>query len=639
MAKIQVGQLSKLGISHTRQMPFILPDDYQLISPCLTRINDVPVNEVTHIIAIMDGVMEWNTKKTKAIYRAEILADEPLKVVFDKAKHQFDMRAIKKIVGRCLIRGELKQFTRGYEFEVHSIQDGIRWGKDMVVPVYSPGSSELSSHYLAMRMSNDLLQQIPKATNHIKRLLEINSKDDEQQAISTINADEAWTINKIVKHAHYPIDIETGNEAKTLLKRLSVYSAVIEGRKSCPKPTSDSVFDANTDIDSLSTNIPFEITSEQRKAVETAIHEIRSERPMRHILSGDVGTGKTVVYSLIAASVAVNGGRIMILTPNFILCRQVEAEIRAWFPSFKVKLIAGDSKVDKDDHLNHDILIGTTALISRIGEVSPDLCIIDEQQKFATSQREFHGAHNVLEATATCIPRTQALAEFGIYTVSRLRECHVHKDLKTRIYKKSQRKRLLEIMHSVNERDGKILVIYPKAVENEESTSSGLMSVEKASLMWEKYFPGKVAWLHGRVGNEQKDSVISQMRTGEKGILVATSVVEVGVDIPNIRLIIIVDADRFGAKELHQMRGRLARNGGIGYCILLVNDKVHNKPKTLKRLQILETTCDGFEVAALNLKMQGFGDLKHRSDTQRGSIEGFIPGLHIQYEHVAELNL
>jgi ATP-dependent DNA helicase RecG len=640
--KPQVGALSKLGINHMRELPFILPVEYKHISPRLTRFEEIQEGLMNHIVVVLDGDAQWNPKNTKAHYWAELLADQPLKILFQLDKHGFDRQVLKGLVGRCLLHGELRTLAKGPVFEVYSVRPGVKWGQDLVVPVYSPGNTDISSHYLDKRMTEEVAKLIPLSSSFIKRLLSISNKADEDRVMQIVGAGEGWGINHVLRTIHSAPDSEAGEFAKSLLERLSVYTAVVEGKKSCPRPTPDAIFPALTDLNALTNNISFSLTAEQIEAVRDAIEELRSEKPMRRILSGDVGTGKTVVFSIIAASVAMAGGFVMILTPNYLLSRQAEENIKGWYPSLRIGLVSRNNSnlFSPTSRTDYDILIGTTALISRIGEARPDLCIVDEQQKFATSQREFHGAYNLLEATATCIPRSQALVEFGIYTVSRLRECHVKKRFITKIYYRSQRQELFTSIEAVIQRGERVLIVYPRAEElqNEEG-NTGLISVESAHKMWEKHFPGRVAWLHGKVDDEQKDAVISQMKSGKKDILVATSVVEVGIDIPDMRLLIVVSADRFGAKEIHQMRGRLARNGGTGYCALLIADEVAKKQKTMERLHILVGTSDGFEVAERNLRLQGFGDLRHQSNAQRGALDGFLPDHKVTYERVSELNL
>ena len=181
-----------------------------------------------------------------------------------------------------------------------------------------------------------------------------------------------------------------------------------------------------------------------------------------------------------------------------------------------------------------------------------------------------------------------------------------------------------------------MMIVYPRA---EESENTELLSVVEAAESWSQRFPDRVAWVHGKASDEDKTEALRQMRDGEKDILVSTSVIEVGIDLPDVRLMVVVNAERFGAKELHQLRGRLARNGGTGLCALMVPDEIMRKPNTLARLQILADTTDGFEVAERNLMLQGFGDLRHKGEQQRGALDGFLPGFKITYDRVKALEL
>ena len=373
--------------------------------------------------------------------------------------------------------------------------------------------------------------------------------------------------------------------------------------------------------------LPYSLTSDQEKAVEEIAADLRCRRPMRRLLSGDVGTGKTVVYALAALSVIDAGGRVAIMLPGQALAQQVHREILEYWPD--IAPVAGLYTVETDGVPDSSrLLIGTTALLFRdTGAIN--LLVVDEQQRFSREQREkmLSAGTHLLEVSATCIPRTQALAKYGCLAVSQLTTCHVAKEIRTRIRLPSDRANLFRAVKASLDRRHQILVVYPKRAKGSPGAAESddeLPDAETAFAVWNRLFPGKVRLLHRDMDGTAKAMVLADMRHDRADILVATTVVEVGLTLPRLRRIVVVHAERFGLVTLHQLRGRVARTGGVGYCDLYLPQPV--KDDVLDRLQILVDTQDGFEVAAADLRLRGFGDLATASGKQTGSDDTFLFG-------------
>lgn len=396
---------------------------------------------------------------------------------------------------------------------------------------------------------------------------------------------------------------------------------------SCISLTDDVLADL---IDAL----PYPLTGDQRQAITEIVADLRSPVAMRRLLSGDVGTGKSVTF-LVPAIAAIQAGAVVgIICPNVLLAKQLTDEANAFFPgTTSILVTSGTKKAVQGGAL----LIGTTALISALGKAKlvPDLLICDEQHRLGRGQREALLADhtNFLEATATAIPRTIAIATHGGMDVSLLRACPVKKDIATRLVTPEDRVKLFDFMAGIAKKGGQIAVIYPRLDDGGGAKSS----VVAAAKYWERLFPGQVAMLHGRMSEQDKFDVLESMKRGERQVLVASSVIEVGVTIKGLRGVMVVDADRYGVSQLHQIRGRLAREGGRGYMFLyLASPLVDYEGETIDRLRLVEAERDGFQLAEKDAYARGFGDMSEDGDQQNGRFPTLFYGIRLKPDDLLE---
>jgi ATP-dependent DNA helicase RecG len=373
-------------------------------------------------------------------------------------------------------------------------------------------------------------------------------------------------------------------------------------------------------MDKLLSETELKPTDEQRAVIQEIFADIASDRPMLRLLSADVGFGKTYVAAATGAGVVRCGGTVIWLCPNQLLAVQACENIAGWWPDVNPSLVIGNA----DDTPDSKFLIGTTALIHRLPKgFYPDLLIIDESQKFGTNQIDALAgpATNVLNATATCIPRTAALLEYGGMAVSRLTKAHVEKTIKTRMVELQHREKLWKFISRNVLVGHQALIIYPLAETNEEQAKDR-KSAEGAYQLWNKSFPGRVRYLHGKMKDEEKLSAIAAMRNDEADILISTIAVETGIDLPRLRHVTIIHPERLGLNTLHQIRGRVARKGGLGQCDLYMPSPI--SPESQKRLEILVRYSDGFDVANENMNLQGFGDLGTDGTAQSGKAISIV---------------
>jgi ATP-dependent DNA helicase RecG len=351
---------------------------------------------------------------------------------------------------------------------------------------------------------------------------------------------------------------------------------------------------------------------------------------MLRLLQGDVGSGKTVVALMAMMAVVEVGGQAVLMAPTEILARQHFATLStmARNTDTRIEVFTGRTKGrERDDLLARiaageiDIVIGTHALFQdNVAYHNLQLAVVDEQHRFGVHQRLRLTAKGIsphmLVMTATPIPRTLVLAAFGDMDVSKLTEKPAgRKPIQTVIV---PGERLDEIIHRLQTAvaDGrKVYWICPLVEETEESN---LMSVEERHAVLSQFFGNQVALIHGRMSGQEKDEVMAGFKRGETRLLVATTVIEVGVDVPDATIMVIEHAERFGLAQLHQLRGRVGRGNEASSCILLYSGRL--SPNAEARLKIMRETEDGFLIAEEDLRLRGEGELL---GTRQSGTPGF----------------
>ncbi len=354
-----------------------------------------------------------------------------------------------------------------------------------------------------------------------------------------------------------------------------------------------------TDISNWIDSLPFKLTNEQQKAIADIKNDLQKDIAARRMIVGDVGSGKTMV--ILAAAMMNSPNRSILMAPTTILAQQLFDEAKKFAPMLKSTLVTNKSK--KEDLSSYNFIIGTHALLYR--ELpQATLVMVDEQHRFGTVQRAMlaklveQGAKkpHFLQFSATPIPRTQAMIESAHIDVSLITSTPFKKDITSRVIHKEHFKELIEHIKLEKAKGNQTLIIYPLV---EESEVIEYQSIEEARAWWEKNFEG-VYVTHGK--DKEKEEVLLEFR--EQGsILIATTVVEVGISLPRLSTVVIVGAERLGLSTLHQLRGRVSRTGLKGYCFLYTNQK------SSKRLEEFCSTTSGFDIAQMDLRYRNSGDL------------------------------
>lgn len=427
---------------------------------------------------------------------------------------------------------------------------------------------------------------------------------------------------KLLHTVHQPESTEDGVRARAALETIAA-AATLTSLKTRGQPLASFILDydeALRDLEFLSCGLPFEMTSEQRKACIDSIEDMACGESMKRLLQGEVGSGKTATFGTVAALTALQKGAVGILCPTQPLAEQVYAELSSYWPEVEFRLIRASDK-QRVTPWPGIVFIGTTALFAQL-DGALDLVISDEQHKYSAAQRERlanDGGHK-LEVSGTCIPRSLALTMLGHQSVSELRAMHCNKVLHTYLVQSHQRRKLFQHVKDAVAADEKVLVVCAK---REDASVDDRGAVMTAAQFWERNFPGKVQILHGQMSDVEKTAALDALRSGAKPILVTTSVIEVGITIPGLRWMMILDPDRFGLVQLHQLRGRLARHGGHGFCFLYKAERLSEEAQ--ERLSVFCSTTDGFALAEADLKLRGAGDLVFGSKQHGGTPSPLFP--------------
>lgn len=467
-----------------------------------------------------------------------------------------------------------------------------------------------------------------------------------------------------LRGVHQPVSVEDAEQARRRLRYEELFFLELElvGREheraaSCEPYRHVAEGEATG---ALRAALPFDLTDDQRAAVEDIQGRMADAHPMNHLLLGDVGTGKTLVATFALAVAAQSGYQAMMMGPTEVLARQYGVSAGVLLDGIGVSwaLLTGSTPPSERARIVEDfasgslqVLFGTHALLE--GDVAPKACslvCIDEQQRFGVEQRDALVAKapgaDVLSMTATPIPRSLALARYGGMTLSYLRQaparqggrvtevCHFSEEgraydaLREAIAAGEQAYVICPLIGVKPEEggerskdaanDGESVVEYAMVewgIEHDEVGDTLSAATMHAAVLQDQIVPqARVALLHGRMPSREKDEVMERFRAGEIDVLVSTTVVEVGVDVPNATVMIIEDADRFGLSQLHQLRGRVGRGDKPGRVFLVSRSRA---PEALERLAAMERTDDGFALAEQDLAMRREGDVL--GDRQHGA--------------------
>lgn len=614
--------LNKLGIYTARDLLFYFPKRHIDYSS-RTFIKDLKEGSDATVIGTIRSVSAFNTQKNLGIITVNV-ADETglIKLSFFYAKaNKFLLERYKAqfVKGSNIIvsgKAKIDKYSGTYtiekpEFQVLSgeFESGKNLNLARIVPVYQLVEG-LSIKTLRRAIFN-AIEQYDSVINNIV-------PDEIMKKHNLLNR------NKATKEIHFPENEETLEHARYTLVfeeffLLQLKLAMLREENSQKIKALPLKIKKNGLVKKFIDALPFELTNAQDKAIKEILKDISSDMPMQRLLQGDVGSGKTVVACAMLLSAVENGYQSVLMAPTEILAQQHFNNFISWLTPFglSVGLFTGTNGVKVRRKLETDlkngqlnIAIGTHALIQNNVEFKNlGAIVIDEQHRFGVKQRSalMNKGKNpqMLTMTATPIPRTLALTTQGDLDFSVIDEMPKNrKPIKTHIVKPSQRKQAYKLIADEIENGHQCYIVYP-LIDESETLSAKAATIEAERLKGEIFPDLNIGLLHGKLANNEKDEVMGKFKNKEYDILVSTTVVEVGVDVPNATVMMIENAERFGLSQLHQLRGRVGRSELQSHCLLV---PASTGQSTMDRLQIMEQTNNGFIISEKDLELRGPGE-------------------------------
>ncbi len=601
--------INKLGIN--LNVHFLWHFPYRIIEKkYYENIHDAPINQLVTIK--IEVIKHYPSKFRRQPYRVSCLANEiPIDIVYFNARHPV-IRSVLPLKSFKMISGKLEFFKNKFQITHPASVENISHIQLLreKEPVYSLTAGLNMKSFI--KLSNQVLQLLPNPREWIdNRLLKKYNFVSWKEAIEKL---------------HNPEIEDTYNEKNFFRRRLAfdeLYAhqlAICIIRTIDNKKKSTSFKNKNKLKKILINSLEFKLTNSQSIVLNEIQNDLESNKQMIRLLQGDVGSGKTIVALISMLTVIESGYQATLMAPTSILAYQHFENISKLLQNLPIQIDIltgkdkGKSRIEKLEKINDgstQIIIGTHALIQEgVNFKKLGFSVIDEQHRFGVYQRmafNYKGFRpSILVMSATPIPRTLTLAAYGDMDESRLIDKPIgRKPIKTSSLTLKKEKNLIErIKAKINNSNDKFFWVCPLI---EESQELDLKAATDRYNSLNKIFKNKVMLIHGQLSEKEKESTMEKFKNEDYRILVATTVIEVGIDIKSATTIIIEHAERFGLAQLHQLRGRVGRNNEESYCILLHKESLNDAAK--KRISIMIETNDGFLIAEEDLKIRGPGEI------------------------------
>ena len=601
--------INKLGIK--LNVHFLWHFPYRIIEKkYYENIHDAPINQL--VTLKIEVVKHYPSKFRRQPYRVSCLANEtPIDIVYFNARHPV-VRSVLPVKNIKMISGKLEFFKNKFQIthpsSIENISD-IQLLREKE-PVYSLTAGLNMKSFI--KLSNQVLQSVPDLDEWINKTL--------------IEKYKFTSWKDAVEKLHNPDIDDTYSEKNFYRRRLAFDELFAHQLAICIVRTIDnrkkSISFKNDDKfkNKLIKNLEFKLTNSQQIVLKEIQSDLFSNKQMIRLLQGDVGSGKTIVALISMLTVIESGYQVTLMAPTSILAYQHYENISKLINKLPIEIdiLTGKDKgrkrlekLEKIKSGDTKIIIGTHALIQEgVNFNKLGLSVIDEQHRFGVYQRmafNYKGFRpSILVMSATPIPRTLTLAAYGDMDESRLIEKPIgRKPIKTSVLTLKKEKNLIErIKNKINNSYDKFFWVCPLI---EESQELDLKAATDRYNSLNKLFKNQVLLIHGQLNEKEKEDTMEKFKNEDYRILVATTVIEVGIDIKSATTIIIEHAERFGLAQLHQLRGRVGRNHEESFCVLLHKENINDTAK--KRLNIMTKTNDGFLIAEEDLKIRGPGEI------------------------------
>jgi len=623
-------RLKGMGLKTLADLIYYFPREYKDFSK-ISKIKDVKINEKACVQGTIISLEQQKTWVKKMIVTSAVIQDETGAIELIWFNQPY-LNKVLKIGDEIIVAGKLIIQNRSLQisspiFEKTSLKETTHLGRIMAV---YPETHGVSSKYLRW-----IIKPIIKI---------IKDKIPETLPQEIINKYELLSLKEALEQIHFPSSLELAEKAEQRFSFEQIFfislfnlkkKYEIKKEKSQPIPINKEL------LERVKSSLPFELTKAQKKTLDEILKDMEKTSPMNRLLQGDVGSGKTAVAALASINAVKAKTQVVLMAPTEILTKQ---HFKTFFQMLKtfnlnVGLLTGKEDkyyskklhsdtieisrkklLEKTEKGEIDILIGTQALIvsgkkkkeeQKVKFKNLGLVIVDEQHRFGVKQRAALQKNrdkipHLLSMTATPIPRSLALTAWGDLDLSIIDEMPKNrKKIITEIVSENQREKKYEFIKKEMSKGGQVFVVCPRIESDEEDEE--MKNVKKEfDYLSKKIFPEfKIAMLHGKMTSKEKDKIMKDFRNKKYNILVSTSVIEVGIDIPNATIMMIEGSDRFGLAQLHQFRGRVGRGEQQSYCLLFTDSR---SKKTKERLGAMIKYDSGFKLSEMDLKLRGPGD-------------------------------
>ncbi len=611
--------LKTVGVETIEELLYYIPRRYLDRSTILPMAKAQPGSEVT----VIGRVEAFGKARTKRPQYQVILRDKTgfLRLVwFSKLVWMANLFEENDLVvasgqvtfyrGRQMVHPEFEILSKKSEEDV-SEDELIHTGR--VIPLY-PSTADLKKVWLDSRGFRRVLKPL------LEKVPGLISESLPERIVSDL---KLLPLAEAIKEIHFPDDTESAQRAKDRLAfdELFYLELMLALKKTKTRLEEGIEFGKPGDlVRGLLRLVPFKLTDAQRKVLREISSDMMSKISMHRLLQGDVGSGKTIV-ALVAMLMAVESGyQAALMAPTEILAEQHFITIHQMLESLGIKVVLLTSSVAKTDRQKilssikdgkARVAIGTHALIQKEVEfLKLGLVVIDEQHRFGVMQRaklqQKGPSPDVLVMTATPIPRSLALTAYGDLDVSVIDALPPgRKPVKTSMWMEDSRAKMHQFVEDELKKGHQAYIVYPLVEESEKADLKA--ATESYEYLKVEVFPKrKLALLHGRIKSKEREAIMQAFRNREYDILVATTVIEVGVDVPNATMMVIQHAERFGLSQLHQLRGRIGRGGDQSFCLLMAKPPLSLEAE--KRLKTMVATNDGFKISETDLRLRGPGE-------------------------------
>ena len=615
-------KLNKLGIYTVQDLVMYFPKKHIDYSS-RTLIKNLKEGENTTVFGYIKSVSAFNTKNNLSVVKVTV-ADESgkLELSFFQAKsNRFMLERIKSqfpVNAGIMLSGKVK---------VNNFDGKLTFDK--------PSYSIMSGEFVEDKNSNlNIARIVPVYTVcedlsiKVLRRAIFNAiqiyKDEIVNILPDFIREKYGILDKktAVEQIHFPQTIELLEQARfsLIFEELFIIQlklARLREQNSNSHSALALKIKENGLVKNFIENLPFELTGAQKRAVNEILNDLNSDVPMARLLQGDVGSGKTVVAAIMLLAAVENGYQGALMAPTEILAQQHYNNLQQWLTpmGISVGLFLGSQGKKVREKFRTDlrngqmnIAVGTHALIQEgVDFNNLGAIVVDEQHRFGVKQRNVLKKKSqnpqILTMTATPIPRTLALTVHGDLDLTVIDELPKgRKPIKTSLV--TSHRGVYDLIKQEIDSGRQAYVVYP-LIEESETLSAKAATIEAERLQTEVFTQFKIGLLHGKLKNDEKEQVMTDFKNKKYDILVSTTVVEVGVDVPNATVMLIENAERFGLSQLHQLRGRVGRSNLQSYCILYTATK---SPETKERLNIMTQTNDGFVIAEKDLQLRGPGE-------------------------------